>query len=201
MISFAAASIIAAIIAAAGSATAAGLNYKAQQDTNASNQAAVAKANAQNQYNLEHAHQIEMEDLKAAGLNPVLTATGGQGAPMTAMQAPHAQAPSLDLSGVSSALNSMTHMMMMSQLVDAKVNAAEMSADAKITAAKIGGNSRENVADKYIAAGRAKHILRNETEGSRLISNAKQIKKLKDDYGFDSYSDFMKWFSKKFKNR
>ncbi|WNK14362.1 MAG: DNA pilot protein [Microvirus sp.] len=31
-------------------------------------------------YYAEHAHQIEMADLKAAGLNPILTATGGRGA-------------------------------------------------------------------------------------------------------------------------
>jgi len=196
-----AAAIAASIISAVGAASAAGINYASQQSTNASNQAAVAKTNAQNQYNLEHAHQIEMADLKAAGLNPVLTATGGQGAPMTAMQAPHAQAPSLDLSGVSNALQSMTHMMMMSQLVDAKVDAAEKSADAKIQAANISAGSREHVADKYIAAGRARNLLANQSEGSRLIGNAKQIKKLKNDYDFNSYSDFMKWFSKKFKNR
>ena len=206
------AAIISAILAAAGSATAAGLNYKAQKDTNAANAKAVKQTNAQAQYNTEHAHQIEMADLQAAGLNPVLTATGGSGAPMATLNSPKAVAPEVDLSGVSSAIQSMTHMMMMSQLVDAKVNAAEKSvdakiyaanknADAKITSAKITGNSRETVADKYIAAGRARHLYKNESAGKALISNSKQVKKLKDDYEFKSYADFLKWFNKTFKNR
>lgn len=38
------------------------------------------KARAYELYLANTAHQREMEDLKAAGLNPALTATGGQGA-------------------------------------------------------------------------------------------------------------------------
>lgn len=198
-LSLAVAAIIGAVLAAAGSATAAGLNYKAQKDTNAANARAVRQTNAQSQYNIEHAHQIEMADLQAAGLNPVLTASGGQGAPMATLNSPKAVAPEVDLSGVTSAIQSMTHMMMMSQLVDAKVNAAEKSADAKIASAKITGNSRETVADKYIAAGRTRNLYKNESAGKALISNSRQVKKLKDDFGMTEKE--WKKLLKKFENR
>lgn len=198
-LSLAAGAIIAAIIAAVGSTTAAGINYANQQKTNQQNINAQNAVNKQQQYNLEHAHQIEMADLQAAGLNPVLTAMGGQGAPMISLNSPRAVAPELDLSGVSNALQSMTHMMMMSQLVDAKVEAAEKSADAKIQAANISGQSRETVADKYIAAGRTRNLYKNESAGKALISNSKQIKKLKDDYSMTE----KEWekLLKKFENR
>lgn len=198
-LSFAAGAIIAAIIAAVGSASAAGINYANQQKTNQQNINAQNAVNKQQQYNIEHAHQIEMADLQAAGLNPVLTAMGGQGAPMASLNAPRAIAPELDLSGVSNALQSMTHMMMMSQLVDAKVEAAEKSADAKIQAANISGQSRETVADKYIAAGRTRNLYKNESAGKALISNSKQIKKLKDDYSITEKE--WKELLKKFENR
>lgn len=198
-LSLAAGAIIAAIIAAVGSTTAAGINYANQQKTNQQNINAQNAVNKQQQYNLEHAHQIEMADLQVAGLNPVLTAMGGQGAPMSSFNSPRAVAPELDLSGVSNALQSMTHMMMMSQLVDAKVEAAEKSADAKIQAANITGQSREIVADKYIAAGRTRNLYKNESAGKALISNSKQIKKLKDDYSMTE----KEWekLLKKFENR
>jgi hypothetical protein len=198
-ISLAAGAIIAAIISAVGAASAAGINYHNQQQTNQQNINAQNAINKQSQYNIEHAHQIEMADLQAAGLNPVLTATGGQGAPMASLNAPKAVAPEVDLSGVSSALQSMTHMMMMSQLVDAKVEAAEKSADAKIEAANITGRSRETVADKYIAAGRTRNLYKNESAGKALISNSKQIKKLKDD--FEINENEWKKLMKKFENR
>lgn len=85
-------------------------NYDAQMQTNEQNIQMQNATNAQNQYNIEHAHQIEMEDLKAAGLNPVLTATGGSGAPIQALNSPKAVAPQMDLSGIGSAMSGLSHM-------------------------------------------------------------------------------------------
>ena len=39
-------------------------------------------------YYTEHAHQVEVNDLRQAGLNPILSATGGRGAPMPGMSSP-----------------------------------------------------------------------------------------------------------------
>lgn len=188
-----------AAISAVASLAGTAINANMQKETNEANAARQAAINKQNQYNMEHAHQIEMADLQAAGLNPVLTATGGSGAPLATLNAPKAVAPEIDVSGVSNALNSMTHMMMMSQLVDAKVDAAEKSADAKIQAANITGKSRETVADKYIAAGRTRNLYKNESAGKALISNSKQVKKLKDDFNITDKE--WKKLLKKFDNR
>lgn len=101
---------IAAIIAGLASAGAgiygAASNYQATKETN---QANIDMQNATNQIAMNMAntsHQREMSDLKAAGLNPVLTATGGNGAPVASISSPKAQAPQIDTSGVSSAINS-----------------------------------------------------------------------------------------------
>lgn len=50
---------------------------QATQQANEQQIALQRETNAQAQYNLEHAHQIEAADLQAAGLNPWLSVGGG----------------------------------------------------------------------------------------------------------------------------
>lgn len=89
-----AAIIGAAVVGAAGSAIGAGMTNSAQAEM-------AAKANAQSQRNSDTAHQREVIDLRAAGLNPILSA-GGNGAPVPQYNVPTFSNP---LSGLADAMS------------------------------------------------------------------------------------------------
>ena len=105
--------LIGAIVSATASLAGAGINYASTAKASQANIDMQNQVNAQNQYNIEHAHEMEMADLKRAGLNPVLTATGGQGAPVSMLQAPKATAPQMDLSGIGTAMSGLQHALTM----------------------------------------------------------------------------------------
>lgn len=111
------AALIGTAIAGISSAVVSGINneknVKAQEEANEKNVQMQKETNAQAQYNAEHAHQIEMSDLEAAGLNPVLTAMGGQGAPLANISAPSTKPVQSDISGVGQAISSMMNSMVM----------------------------------------------------------------------------------------
>lgn len=94
---------------------------------NAANAAAINQKNADLQYalNLDNieaarlnnltavdlantAHQREVRDLRDAGLNPILSATGGNGAATPSLQAPSLDSPSLDRVDIVNPLSSIT---------------------------------------------------------------------------------------------
>lgn len=116
------ASLASAGIAAGVSAANNAKNIEAQNKANQDNIAFQREINARNQYNMEHAHQIEMADLQAAGLNPVLTATGGSGAAIQKLEAPSVNQVKSDISGVTNAIagfgNTMQSLMMFSLMSD-----------------------------------------------------------------------------------
>ena len=123
------ASLAASGIAAGVSASNNAKNIEAQKEANEQNIAFQREINAQNQYNIEHAHQIEMADLQAAGLNPVLTAMGGSGASVQRLDAPQVNAVKSDMSGVSNAIqgfgNTLQSLMMFSLMSDMRKDIAD----------------------------------------------------------------------------
>lgn len=159
--------IISAIIGAVASAGVGIANVASQQKTNQQNIDMQNATNAQNQYNIEHAHQIEMADLKAAGLNPVLTATGGSGAPVSMLQSPKAQAPQFDGSGINSAMSAVQHAITMQMMMDMR---QDMAAERNATLASIAkGHDAQSAAN---AALKASMTVNN---GRAAVSSAKQI--------------------------
>lgn len=87
------------------------------------------------------AHQREVADLKAAGLNPVLSATGGNGAAVTSGSSASGVSSSGSRGDVDTSLNTaLTHVL-----------SAMLSAQTSLEAANINARTQEAVADKYTA--------------------------------------------------
>lgn len=107
-----------AAIGAASSDKAARLQYKAQQATNEQNYK-IWRENVDWQTQMANtAHQREVADLRSAGLNPILSATGGSGAPV-----PNVASPTMVSPGSSVADKSALYMSMVSDLMKS-VNSA-----------------------------------------------------------------------------
>lgn len=147
MIGLGLAALIAGLASAATGITNGVLSYNAQKNANEENLRQVQEANAAqmqqvqatNDFNAAEAQkardwetymsntqvQRAMADYQAAGLNPILAATNGASynAPASAsgavasVKAGHVQPEALDLSGISSALSSMTNFMLVNKML------------------------------------------------------------------------------------
>lgn len=78
-----------------------GLGFGASLMSNSAQSSANSKALKWQRYNMQHAHQWEVEDLKKAGLNPILSA-GGNGA--SAGSVPNAPLPGIRLGDMEAGL-------------------------------------------------------------------------------------------------
>lgn len=157
--------IASAVISAISGLAGAGINYASTAKTSQANIDMQNAINQQNQYNIEHAHEIEMNDLKRAGLNPVLTATGGQGAPISMLQSPKATAPQMDLSGISTAMSGIQHALTMQMMMSMR---ADIAAEHNATLSSIAkGHDAQSAANAALRASMAAQ------KGKSLINSSK----------------------------
>lgn len=90
-----------------------------------------------------------MADLQAAGLNPILTATGGNGASVSSINAPSVRPVQSDVSGVNSAVqgiaSSIQSMMMMYMMLDMKASVSKEITQMRNDVLLQNANSRNEV--------------------------------------------------------
>lgn len=118
-------------------------NWSANQAQIANNFSAseAAKNRDWQAYMSNTAHQREVADLKAAGLNPVLSATGGNGAAVTSGATASASLPSGSRADVDNSANAAI----------ASILGSILSAQMQLQTANISARTQEAVADKYTA--------------------------------------------------
>lgn len=134
-----------------------------------------AKSRSWQEYMSNTAHQREIRDLKAAGLNPVLSAMGGNGAAVTS---------GATASGVTSAGAKGE--------VDTSVNAALvqvlgsiLSAQTQLQTANVNARTQEAVADKYTAM--EKIVAQISSDASKYSANVHyNLGKYQTDKGFEN---------------
>lgn len=122
-----------------GDAISAGIQYLGTRETNSSNRK-IAMDQMKFQKEMSNtAHQREVADLKAAGLNPALSATGGQGASTTSGSSATMENAYTD------ALNAI---LLKNQIAESKANAKKTKAETKNINEITRGTKNENDANE-----------------------------------------------------
>lgn len=158
---------VSGIAQGASSAIGGYLNYQSQKNTNAQN-LAIAQAQMQFQERMSStAHQREVTDLRAAGLNPILSATGGSGA-----SAPSGSSATLQAPMVGDILK---------DSVNSGLTSANLQSDLDIKNATVA----KTMADTLNSLETNKNII-EDTRG-RQASNARSEGTLRDDLAIRNY--------------
>lgn len=140
------ASLLGSSMASASSDRAAQLAYQSQQETNALNYQMFRQNQKWQERMANSAHQREVQDLRSAGLNPILSATGGSGAATPNIATPTAVSPGSSVADKAAIYTAMANGLTNS--VSTAVDAAKKLADLDLTLEKSRQTSK--VTDKEV---------------------------------------------------
>lgn len=139
-------SLLGSSMASASSDRAAELAYQSQQETNALNYQ-MFRQNQQWQERMANtAHQREVQDLRDAGLNPILSATGGSGAATPNIASPTATSPGSSVADKAAIYMGMANAL--TQSISSATDAAEKLANLDFTLEK--SRQTRKVTDKEV---------------------------------------------------
>ena len=134
-----------------------------------------AKSRSWQEYMSNTAHQREIRDLKAAGLNPVLSAMGGNGAAVTS----GATASGVTSAGAKGEVDTSANAALVQML------GSVLSAQTQLQTANVNARTQEAVADKYTAM--EKLVAQIGADASKYTANAHYaLGKYQTDKGFEN---------------
>lgn len=134
-----------------------------------------AKSRSWQEYMSNTAHQREIKDLKAAGLNPVLSAMGGNGAAVTS----GATASGVTSAGAKGEVDTSANSALVQML------GSVLSAQTQLQTANVNARTQEAVADKYTAM--EKLVAQIGADASKYSANAHYaLGKYQTDKGFEN---------------